>query len=68
MNILSVGIWNEGLSDESVESMANYNLHVMRFLGLSREDDVPGHSVLSDFRTCLVSDREEHADEAEMPN
>ena len=35
-----VGIWNGDLSDESVEDMANSNLHVMRFLGLSLEDDV----------------------------
>ncbi len=44
--MLLVGIWNGGLSDESVEDMANSNLHVMRFLGLSLEDDVPDHSVL----------------------
>ncbi|MBP6366677.1 MAG: transposase [Nitrosomonas sp.] len=36
-----LGIWNGGLSDESVENMANSNLHVMRFLGLSLEDDAP---------------------------
>ncbi|MBP6058439.1 MAG: transposase [Nitrosomonas sp.] len=41
------GIWNGGLSDEVVEEMANSNLHVMRFLGLSLEDEVPDHSVLS---------------------
>ena len=45
------GIWNDGLSDESVEDMANSNLQVMRFLGLSLEDDVPGHSVLLRLRT-----------------
>ncbi|MCP5246669.1 MAG: transposase, partial [Burkholderiales bacterium] len=39
--MLLVGIWNGGLSDESVEDMANANLHVMRFLGLDLEDDVP---------------------------
>ena len=49
--MLLVGIWNGGLSDESVEDMVNSNLHVMRFLGLSLEDDVPDHSVLSRFRT-----------------
>jgi IS5 family transposase len=43
---------------ESVEDMANANLHVMRFLGLSLEDDVPDHSVLSRFRTRLT---QEHA-------
>ena len=34
--------------------MANSNLHVMRFLGLALEDDVPDHSVLSRFRTRLT--------------
>mgnify|MGYP001393119552 FL=1 len=52
--MLLVGIWNGGLSDEAVEDMANSNLHVMRFLGLSLEDDVPDHSVLSRFRTRLT--------------
>ncbi len=51
--MLLVGIWNGGLNDESVEGMTNPNLHVMRFLGLSLEDDVPDHSVLSRFRTWL---------------
>ena len=53
--MLLIGIWNGGLSDESVEDMANSNLHVMRFLGLSLEDDVPDHSVLSRFRTRLTA-------------
>ncbi len=53
--MLLVGIWNGGLSDESVEDMANANLHVMRFLGLDLEDDVPDHSVLSRFRTRLTA-------------
>jgi len=52
--MLLVGIWHGGLSDESVEDMANANLHVMRFLGLDLEDDVPDHSVLSRFRTRLT--------------
>jgi transposase, IS5 family len=52
--MLLVGIWNGGLSDEAVEDMANSNLHVMRFLELSLEDDVPDHSVLSRFRTRLT--------------
>ncbi|MBY0483961.1 transposase [Nitrosomonas sp.] len=47
--MLLTGIWHGGLSDESVEDMANANLHVMRFLGLSLEDDVPDHWY------CLVS-------------
>jgi len=53
--MLLVGIWNGGLSDESVEDIANSNLHVMRFLGLSLEDDVPDHFVLSRFRTRLAA-------------
>ena len=53
--MLLVGIWHGGLSDESVEDTANSNLHVMRFLGLSLEDDVPDHSVLSRFRTRLTA-------------
>ena len=53
--MLLVGIWNNGLSDEAVEDLANSNLHVMRFLGLSLEDDVPDHSVLSRFRTRLTA-------------
>ena len=39
--MLLTGIWHGGLSDESVEDMANANLHVMRFMSLSLEDDVP---------------------------
>ncbi len=53
--MLLTGIWNGGLGDESVEDMANSNLHVMRFLGLSLEDAVPDHSVLSRFRTRLTA-------------
>lgn len=53
--MLLVGLWNGGLSDESVEDMANVNLHVMRFLGLDLEDNVPDHSVLSRFRTRLTA-------------
>ncbi|WP_293007532.1 transposase [Nitrosomonas sp.] len=34
--------------------MANANLHVMRFLGLSLENDIPDHSVLSRFRARLT--------------
>ncbi|MEQ1814932.1 MAG: transposase [Nitrosomonas sp.] len=52
--MLLTGIWHGGLSDESVGDMANTNLHVMRFLGLSLEDDVPDHSALSRFRTRLT--------------
>ncbi len=52
--MLLTGMWHGGLSDESVEDMANANLHVMRFLGLSLEDDIPDHSVLSRFRIRLT--------------
>lgn len=52
--MMLVGIWNGGLSNEAIEDMANSNLHVMRFLELSLEDDVPDHSVLSRFRTRLT--------------
>ena len=55
--MLMVGIWNGGLSDEAVEDMANSNLHVMRFLNIKLEDDVPDHSVLSRFRTALTKAR-----------
>ena len=53
--MLLVGIWHNGLSDEAVKDMANSNLHVMRFLDLSLEDNVPDHSVLSRFRTRLTT-------------
>lgn len=52
--MLLVGLWHGGLSDEAVEDMANVNLHVLCFLGLALEDDVPDHSVLSWFRTQLT--------------
>ena len=54
-NTISRNLWPGGLSDEAVEDMANSNLHVMRFLGLNLEDDVPDHSVLSRFRTRLTA-------------
>ncbi len=53
--MLLIGLWHGGISDESVEDMANANLHVMKFLGLDMEDDVPDHSVLSRFRTRLTT-------------
>lgn len=39
----------------SVEGLANSNLHVMRFLGLTLEDDMPDYSVLSRFRMRLTA-------------
>jgi len=53
--MLLVGIWHSGISDEAVDSMANANLHVMRFLDLFLEDDIPDQSVLSRFRTRLTT-------------
>jgi transposase, IS5 family len=53
--MLLVGLWHGDLSDESVEEMANVNLHVMRFLNLDLEDDVSDHSVLFRFRTRLTT-------------
>jgi len=52
--MLLTGIWMGGLSDVQVEEQANSNLYVMTFLGLTLEDDVPDHSVLSRFRTKLT--------------
>ncbi|NOS74167.1 MAG: transposase, partial [Methyloglobulus sp.] len=52
--MLLVGLWHGGLSDEAVEDMANVNPHVLCFLGLALEDEVPDHSVLSRFRTPLT--------------
>jgi transposase, IS5 family len=52
--MLLVGLWHWGLSDQAVEDMANVNLHVLCFLGLLLEDDVPNHLVLSRFRTKLA--------------
>ena len=52
--MLLVGLLHGGLSDQAVENMANVNLHVLCFLGLPLEDDVPVHSVLSRFRTKLT--------------
>lgn len=45
--MLLVEIWNGGLYDESMDDIVNSNLHVMRFMELSLEDDVSDHSMLS---------------------
>lgn len=50
--MMLVGMWY-GLSDERTEEMINENLSASRFCGLSVEDDVPDHSVLSRFRKEL---------------
>jgi len=43
-----------GMSDYEIEEKANDSLSFMQFLGLTLEDDVPDHSVLSRFRTTLT--------------
>ena len=43
-----------GLSDYEVEEKVNDSLSFMKFVGLSLEDEVPDHSVLSRFRTELT--------------
>ena len=43
-----------GLSDYEVEEKVNDSLSFMQFVGLTIEDDVPDHSVLSRFRTELT--------------
>lgn len=53
--ILLVGMWQDGLSDEAVEDRVNSNLHVMRFLDLNLEEDVPNHSGLFRSRTRLTT-------------
>ena len=50
--MLLIGIWN-GLSDREVEEEVSVNLKAMRFCGLTLEEEVPDHSVLSRFRTAL---------------
>lgn len=44
-----------GLSDYDVEEKVNDSLSFMQFVGLTLEDDVPDHSVLSRFRTELTT-------------
>src|SRR3954471_15483666 len=43
-----------GLSDYEVEDRINDSLSFMQFVGLSLDDEVPDHSVLSRFRTTLT--------------
>jgi len=43
-----------GLSDYEVEDRVNDSISFSRFVGLSLEDSVPDHSVLSRFRTELT--------------
>jgi len=43
-----------GLSDYEVEEKVNDSLSFMKFVGLTLEDEVPDHSVLSRFRTELT--------------
>ena len=43
-----------GLSDYEVEEQLYDSLSFMKFTGLTLEDDVPDHSVISRFRTILT--------------
>lgn len=43
-----------GLSDYEIEERVSDSLSFMKFVGLTLEDDVPDHSVLSRFRTALT--------------
>jgi IS5 family transposase len=43
-----------GLNDYEVEEKVNDSLSFMKFVGLTLEDEVPDHSVLSRFRTELT--------------
>jgi IS5 family transposase len=43
-----------GLSDYEVEDRANDSISFSRFVGISLDDSVPDHSVLSRFRTELT--------------
>lgn len=54
--MLLIGIW-KGLSDRDVEEEVSVNLKAMRFCGLTLEDNVPDHSVLSRFRSTLTEAR-----------
>lgn len=54
--MLLLGIWN-GLSDYGVEDLVNDSLSASKFCGLTLEDEVPDHSVLSRFRSELTSKR-----------
>ena len=51
--MLLLGIWNN-LSDYGVEELVNDSLSASSFCGLSLEDDVPDHSILSRFRTTMT--------------
>jgi transposase, IS5 family len=53
--MLLLSVWNGSLSDRAVEELVNENLSAMRFCGLTLEDCVPDHSVLSRFRSHLAA-------------
>ena len=48
-----ISIWY-GFSDVQTEEMVNDSLSMMKFCGLSLEDNVPDHSTLSRFRSELT--------------
>ena len=47
-----LGIWY-GLSDRELEDHVNDSISFTRFCGLSLEDSIPDHSIVSRFRTML---------------
>lgn len=51
--MLLLGIWNN-LSDYGTEELVNDSLSASSFCGLSLEDNVPDHSILSRFRTYMT--------------
>ena len=55
-----LGIWY-GLSDRELEDQVNDSISFTRFCGLSLEDPVPDHSIVSRFRTMLTMQEVWHA-------
>lgn len=48
-----LGIWH-GLIDKKLEDRVNDSIPFNRFCGLSLEDHVPDHGIVSQFRTMLT--------------
>lgn len=48
-----LGVWY-GLSDRALEDRVKDSISFSRFCGLSLEDNVPDHSIVSRFRTMLT--------------
>ena len=55
-----LGIWY-GLSDRELEDQVNDSISFTRFCGLSLEDPIPDHSIVSRFRTMLSTQEVWHA-------